>query len=880
MGKKLLCLIVVAIFAFLTFPCSSSAYTDTDHTKYEQAANCLYALGFLDDSPENALRVSEPMTRGDFAVLLAKVENITLLPGVSYFYDVPSTDAICTAVNTVCERGLITVEDRYFRPDDPVDAETLSYALVKLLGYPIGNTSAIFRAAELDLLDNVVLSEKMTRGEVILAIYNTLLTKPALHTAISENGDYTYQIQKGSTLLSENFNIYKASGQFTAVGEIDLVRTINRNEELVRIDDIIYQTGDAVQVDQKQLARNITFYYYDAEDVLYPELLYYELDGKDEVYSVSSENINKKSSQTQLIYDENGRSRTEKISMGAKFIVNGYLIADADKNDALFDINSGSVTLVRPANGLHELVWIDSYQNYIVEAVGLTSFMVNRSGETLEIDLDSEKENIEARVYAPSGKEGTINDILKNTAVALAEVTAADGVTYRTVHVLNSISGKLTELSDHSLTIDDVSYKSSADFDAAGLQAGFQYTFYLGMDGRVCLWSSEIIDNLVLGYLVNAAIKNSGIQHQLVLKILEQNGEKRVYEIPSALYINDIKCTEDRFLEPGSPVNTYLFDGGAVKRQVVAFKLNQDGLLTSLYTAMPEGTEDVPLVLDVPRDKRLCKGGAVFNFGGILTPNARGFVVAAPLDASEADDEDFEIVTAANFTSDTSYEVEGYNVNDLCEADVIVAYMNKPDMAVYNPSNTITCVFDKKTSVLLDSGEITTSITYWQNGTRYTKPVAIRDESKQTYLDTLKEVEKLKRGDCFKIELTADSSMIKNLEIEFTESNRISTSAALNHSRQLLYGQVEAVGPNSLVIRGSDPSSPDYLGETKILFKNAGRVKTYVYTGDKFDIECRGDSLNAVRVGDWVLMHARYEAVRSLVIYRDDTKLPSGEVCR
>jgi hypothetical protein len=75
-------------------------------------------------------------------------------------------------------------------------------------------------------------------------------------------------------------------------------------------------------------------------------------------------------------------------------------------------------------------------------------------------------------------------------------------------------------------------------------------------------------------------------------------------------------------------------------------------------------------------------------------------------------------------------------------------------------------------------------------------------------------------------------------------------------------------------------NNPDagYLGTSAFVFKNAGRVNTYLYEGDDVPIQHITNCLADARVGDWVMYQSRYGAARTMVIYRDNTKLPNGKL--
>ncbi|MCK9478211.1 MAG: S-layer homology domain-containing protein [Firmicutes bacterium] len=887
MKLKLLCIAVIFTFVFGGFfnPAQAVGFTDTDGTKYETPANVLHALGFVEGYSDGTFDIGETMTRAEFATILSR---LSLLADVDnnkvYFYDVSSSHWAINSINNVCAQGLMSGDEKYFRPDDAVTLDDVSRGIVTLLGYApqVSGNSFTATAISLGVFKGVSPGANISRGDVLIAMYNSLSINLPVVTKFNADGGIMSKVDRETNILSANFNIFKEKGQFTAVGDIDLVRVTNLRTDYVRIDDVLYKLGNDVQIGKELLGHVTEFYFYDADDDSIPVILYYKTDKSNEVIEVEAGDISSQSSTTELLYhDEGGRLVKQRISTAAKFIVNGYIINDSEKSDSLFDIASGGVKIVIPQNELNEVVWIDRYEYHQVSSPGVKSLFLS-DGKVL--DLDKDRDDLVVNIFTLTGDPAAINDITSDTGIALAEVVAADGKTYRSVYILKSISGIASEIGSGSLVINDREYKMLESINTSELRMGFLYTFFIGIDDKICMFDPDIESALTFGYLVNVGMQQKGLTTRLEFKILNSNGSCDVYEAADTIYVNDKPVKRADLSKDDNYLFTYLYtgSGGAktVHRQVIAYMENDEGKVTEIYTAQASGTDNAVLTFDVFPESRVCKSSAIFNFGGELTIKDSGFIVAAPANASTAEDDDYEVWPVGHFVNDGSYVVEGYNVNELLEADIIVVTVANTDIADYNESNTYTCVFDKKSIVMLDDGTQSYAITYWQQGSKYTKTLLDRS-GKTSHENTLKEIEKLGRGDCFMIELTGDDSMIKNINIEFSESNRTGTMEKYNSGRLMYYGKIQAISANTLVIRKFvDMPDLGYTNSDAFLFKNAGRVMTYLYTGDDRPIEYVPNSLAEARVGDWVVFQARHAAARTMVIYRDDKKLPSGNLIK
>lgn len=133
---------------------------------------------------------------------------------------------------------------------------------------------------------------------------------------------------------------------------------------------------------------------------------------------VSAENVAVGNTTTSFTYfDEDGRRQTQKLSAGARFILNGYFIPDSAKKDRLFDIAAGSVRIVIPSDDSTELVWIQSYEYHLVKAAGNDGIYLKDGGY---IDLDDTNGDIEAFCYMTNGTPTSLGKIVSDSAVALA----------------------------------------------------------------------------------------------------------------------------------------------------------------------------------------------------------------------------------------------------------------------------------------------------------------------------------------------------------------------------------------------------------------------------------------------------------------------------
>ncbi len=864
--KRIIRLLVVLSIVLNTVPViHANAYTDTDNTKYEKAAGFLNGLGLIEGFDDGSYEVGEPMTRAELAELTVKMSGVeTLKTNDVYFKDVTSKNPNKAAIDTAYLNGYILGRGQYFHSTAAVDCETLARAFVSVLGYSSVTTDFMRQATNLGIFKNTEIdANEVTRGEALIAAYNTLFTEMMEMSGTS--------FERGGTLLEERFKVYESTGYVTAVGSVDMVNGINSYEDCIKIDNVLYSL-QGVAIDESMLSKRVGFYYKEIDGDM-PELIYcYEKDGND-VYSATDEFIiPEECTTTRFAYYDRGREKKVKIPVSAKFMLNGYIIPDENKLDDIFDINAGYVEIVLPANGGTPLVRIWNYKYLYVENPGSDTLFLRGDRE---LDVDENSAHMEVRVYNATGAEASVKDILPDSGIAVADVTPVDGILRRNIYILSSVSGVCNGIGPDTINIDGVRYRKIG-FNSKDIRMGFRYTFFIGMEGEICLVDTDNADSASYGMLLTIyrdEIENDAL---LSMRILNTSGEEEYFEFADKLYINDVGVRRTEIsTDNGNWTHIYNIEANRARRQPIGYMLNESGKVSRIWYA--EEDSDV-LSLDSDYQSLTCKSGAIFNFGGKVAVKDSGVIYMVPKDMDTASNDDFVICTSDTFTNDTSYTVAGYNMNDLLEADILCVQIANTDIASYNDGNTYACVFDKKIETVNGDGDITYEITYWQQGVKYKKNVDVR-EGRQSYADTVETVKGMNRGDIFKVEYTADNSEIKNISVEFAAENRAqSSNTAYNDQRLMYYGRVTAVGPTSIVIQGYDGTRSNFLSSSKYLFKNAARVNTYLYEGKSKEIQLLQNCLADVRVGDWAVYQARNAAARTLVIYRDPTRLPNGQL--
>lgn len=165
---------------------AAAGFWDAAGTKYEKAAGKLQELGIVNGYPDGSFGTEKPVTRGEFATLLARTLNVYTDPAssTSPYKDVNTEDWRYKGICAMQNEGLMSgYGNGCFGPDDNVTYEQAVKPLVSAIGYeaeaeyksgyPWGYVITAARTGMTKDIDCSV-GETLSRGELALLLYNAL----------------------------------------------------------------------------------------------------------------------------------------------------------------------------------------------------------------------------------------------------------------------------------------------------------------------------------------------------------------------------------------------------------------------------------------------------------------------------------------------------------------------------------------------------------------------------------------------------------------------------------------------------------------------------------------------------------------------------------
>jgi len=234
-----------------TSAASVSDFNDSDWISNVEAATVTTGLGIFEGANGNFMP-NEPVTRAQMATIIVKLlygsdYNADSLKNITLFDDTHNYQGGWAEgyINMCAQLGIVNgyAGTKHFGPGDTVTTAQASLMLMKALGYfdpknpnnEYGDSwevSAMIKAGYLGLNGKVTMlaSEELTRDNVALLVYNTLLAQQVSYQdslkdyAKSNNHQITVNngtVDETNTLLYNTFHVYVAEGTIVANGLTD-----------------------------------------------------------------------------------------------------------------------------------------------------------------------------------------------------------------------------------------------------------------------------------------------------------------------------------------------------------------------------------------------------------------------------------------------------------------------------------------------------------------------------------------------------------------------------------------------------------------------------------------------------------------------------------
>lgn len=830
-------LLLILSLCFLLSPCAPCT-APVSAADNGGAWELLTALGIF--GADEGYTAGKEIKRGEFVRLLIKAG------GYGYLVEGETDEAYIKAAAGL---GLaVGYEDGSFRPDAPIICNDALVALVKLLGFSVmaehkgGYAQGYYSTARsLGLTDGIsaAADAPLTWGDAAIMFENTM---NADLLGESYSGNEMNRVTD-ETLLTDRFSIYQTEAVIDANEYSDLMSAAdNLKSGYVTAGGAEYSVGGTNAADC--LGMNMKLYYRDDGD---ERTLLYIKPYKNRVLELDAGDFDALAENRRSIeYDAGGRSKKASLASSVYFLYNGKM---AELTAEKLDIEDGRITLIsNDGDSIYDVIAVTSCKSYVVSGVVKSKFTVN-TNQGVQLELDPDK------CYAIIEKDGAptaFDDIKEDTVISYAESENIGTVIKKAVLSDKTVSGKVTAISgeNNTVTVDDAEYKATAEA-IKSLSVGREGKFYLSAYGRIVYFSGS--QDIVYGYLERIWVDD--FSEDIGCRIFTENDR----------WVELMLCDKVKFNGkslPGEDVLALIKDGGEDYKQLIRYRVNDEGRVNLIQTAkeIEPGTAADKAAIDSEAFRISAKGTANYratpkSFNGVVGVGADAKIFAIPpAENGVIPREKYAVLGIDGLFQDASYSYIAYDANEVRESSVFVI---KDYSKSLNTSGAIASmmVVDKVGKMVNADGDVVEKIVgFWGSEKPYSLPVSLGDRS------PVKSAADLKRGDIIQF-TSSDSGEIDYIEKKYFAGTEFSMTGNFYSTVGFVAGRVLASGTDDKkAVLQYD------AGGSSAQYSLAG---TDIYVCETDPMSVRVGDISDLQKGDRIFGSVRYLVFKELYIIRN-----------
>ena len=555
-------------------------------TRYEEAVSVLSSLYIMNGDDTGEYRLDDTIIRSEVAKMAVAAMGLTdvaeAAKGYNDYDDVPQDHWANGFIHVATSLGIIEGDgDGKFRPNDKITYREAVAIMVRAAGYAPSAANKggypsgyITVANENKMTKNVQgkAEDEISRGNVAILTYNTLETYKM--EQVSYGSNVRYEVTD-KTLLSDNLETDKITGQITATGETALSGYDSVTDGRIRIDKNDYLLSYPAS---NLLGYNVTAYAKKTKSGEREIILAMPLSEKNKTLNISNSLFSKlttKNSNNAIEYyidEKSSKVSTAVISADAQLIYNNKstdfsldLINIADKSAYMTLLDTDN-------NSEYDIVFVTEYKNHVVDHVS-NEKIVGKDGTSLRLeDVDYTIYNGLNELKISDLKEWDVLSVITSLDKKLAEIQV----------VRNVVSGKVNAIGSDGYTIGDKLYKKAVGCEDA-ITLGLNAEFCLDINGDIAAVKSASTVTDSYAYLTNAYATESG--DNVMIKITDKNGDSAALKLADKIRFNGTTTTDDEVLKKLT---------GAENRQLITYSKNSSGIVTEINTADDNSESGTP----------------------------------------------------------------------------------------------------------------------------------------------------------------------------------------------------------------------------------------------------------------------------------------------
>ncbi|MDY3927782.1 MAG: S-layer homology domain-containing protein [Clostridia bacterium] len=671
---------------------TKKTFTDIDNENLNEAVSVLNSLEIIGGYSDSTYRGEEKLTRGEFAEILFRMQNIKPAPlnKALEYSDVSDDYAFKSALYAAIENGYLAADGSEAKPYNSVSAEEAAKALLKILNadYMDKEGKTIAAAYSFGILKNVDMSDKdLTRYKTAQMVLNTLKAQRLMPSGINSNGAV---IEKSNNMLSEIFNVSIINGTILA----DKYRNIKENEPS-GLDDGKILLDDMVLDYDKDISNYLGCYLNcyvkeDKETGNDGELLWFK-PYKTEITEISDSqsvfNDNNRIIEYNK-YDNSDKATRIRLTDNTKVIYNGLYYSEiSEAENDIFNLKNGNLKVVDNTleKGI-EYIFVNSFDTMVADSKSTANEIIygKNSNEILNADEESKV------IIKKNGNTIKIGDIKEYDVLSIQKPKSEKGYTFVTVSDKKPVMGIIKRKSEDFIIIENDKYQLGDKFNSEEFSASDYITAYLDFNSRVVYAVKRVSEDY--GYLISVLFDNDS--ENLMLKMFTVENGKGKFNLAESVNVTFADSTRVKYKRNNAKSNSYsvfktvaedILDSskiyssdGKLKKfgVLIKYKLNNDGEIKEIAFSrdrtkedIPEGKKDFSCYYDSE-----VSGENAYYYSGMINSKYRitNNTKVISLSGNCNDYENFKIVSASSLPWDEYYDSRIYDVSEEFEAKILV----------------------------------------------------------------------------------------------------------------------------------------------------------------------------------------------------------------
>lgn len=871
--KRALVLCLAVSLLFSAIPAGAASFSDVEAISYQTAVTHLSNIGIIKGYEDGSFRPDEVMTRGEFAVVMAKLfgseEGQIILPN-PYFYDVPEEHFAKNSILYCIYLGLMEgYGDGYFRPDQPISYTEAVKIMVCALGYyPLAvnkggyPTGFLAQANELTILKGIKknASEKILREEIAQLAYNSLNVQLLEETSF---GSSTQLETRGNTILSKYLKMDIIQGVVLSNGYTKIAFVPDTGAEHIIIGDKkLFKNG---RYETEFLGMYAEAIYNKEDDSL---LSIVSLDNKNRELSLDGKDI-LGTEDSKVTYDSEGKEWKASVSDTRKVVYNGSFRFDYELSQ-LENLKDGYIRMVDNDNdNRYDVVFVNEFETFIV-LDNAPSGKIIRDKKQGDKTLDLEAyDNVIFRDsmgrlldYDSIGKINILN-VLRSPEY-LECIVSNETKSGEISQITSGEKGAYYHIGTQAFLLSD----SFSESDENTLSVGDNVTAYLGVGGTIA-YAEKSTSGMYRQAVLMGLRFEAGIEQTLQLKIFQRSGNVIVAEAAKNLYINGVKYISGTDVASITDALTYRNAQGIADRgvsQFILYKPDAEGKIREIYTAASDFSEDAKLYRTVPASS-LRYAPSASNFDGVANVDSNTWLLKVPDgDLQDKTAEDFQIFVSSAFVNE-QYQIEFYNTSKTKQTvDIVnVVGTNIPPKVAFDDA---LAVVSNVVQAVEESGEIGTKIKYY----------AAEKLQEAFVAETLSEAQIPAKGEIVRLSLN-DQGKVNSVERYFDYANDkwIFTTSHGNQSASNYYGATSRIVAayvtcirDGYIRLGFEKA---VAGEQEAVLQESHRLSNgytiYIVTRNAGEIRVRKGESEDIELLDRVVVRTRAGAGREIYVMKE-----------